>query len=496
MRKIEQEELFIIKRNGDKVLYDGNKVVTVIKKAMGEGKTGINLEIAMEIEQDIFEEISSDIHQTLFTVENLQDLVETGLMKHGRYGTAKRYILKRDEKNRLRRKSNSDENVEEYIYLTDDYISQFKHLDDPLSPIGSLTFYRTYSRWLHKSNRREKWFETVRRSVEYNISLVPPKSHESGVMEAKELFENIYNLRQFLSGRTLYSGNTKVTRQFPTANYNCSFRLIDGTKAFVDTFYLLLIGSGVGFRQLFVDLDKLEKFNIGLDVIHSPYKSKLKGQRKELSELSFNQFGTIATLTVGDSKLGWIKALEFLLMLFTDKAYISVDSVLIDYDNVRPQGEKLISFGGNASGHNALLNIFENIFRVVQLRGKEIGKTDGYIKLKPIDALDIQTGIAEGVVVGGTRRSAEICLVDAKDNESIQSKSELFVKVGDKWVADETIKHRAMANNSIYYTRKPTREKLHEQIETMRYSGEPAWVNAEAGSKRRDNFNGVNPCGS
>jgi len=27
----------------------------------------------------------------------------------------------------------------------------------------------------------------------------------------------------------------------------------------------------------------------------------------------------------------------------------------------------------------------------------------------------------------------------------------------------------------------------------MRYSGEPAFINGEAGSKRRDNMNGVNP---
>ncbi len=52
-----------------------------------------------------------------------------------------------------------------------------------------------------------------------------------------------------------------------------------------------------------------------------------------------------------------------------------------------------------------------------------------------------------------------------------------------------------MSNNSIYYKEKPTREKLRWQLERMRYSGEPGWVNEVAGSKRRPNFNGVNPCG-
>ena len=35
----------------------------------------------------------------------------------------------------------------------------------------------------------------------------------------------------------------------------------------------------------------------------------------------------------------------------------------------------------------------------------------------------------------------------------------------------------------------------HWQIEKMRYSGEPGFVNAIAAEKRRPNFNGVNPCG-
>jgi ribonucleoside-diphosphate reductase alpha chain/ribonucleoside-triphosphate reductase len=61
-------------------------------------------------------------------------------------------------------------------------------------------------------------------------------------------------------------------------------------------------------------------------------------------------------------------------------------------------------------------------------------------------------------------------------------------------VIDNEIAHRQMSNNSIYYTRKPTREELHRHLQQMRYSGEPGWVNEVAGSKRRPNFQGVNPC--
>ena len=59
---------------------------------------------------------------------------------------------------------------------------------------------------------------------------------------------------------------------------------------------------------------------------------------------------------------------------------------------------------------------------------------------------------------------------------------------------DADLAHRQMSNNSIYYTSKPTREGLHWHLQQMRYSGEPGWVNAEAGARRRPDFNGVNPC--
>ena len=91
------------------------------------------------------------------------------------------------------------------------------------------------------------------------------------------------------------------------------------------------------------------------------------------------------------------------------------------------------------------------------------------------------------------RRTAEIVLLDPEDEASIKAKSGLYKEIEGNWIVDESIIHRQMSNNSIYYKEKPTRERLHWQIEQMRYSGEPAWVNEIAGAKRRPNFNGVNP---
>ena len=100
-----------------------------------------------------------------------------------------------------------------------------------------------YSRWLPEENRREYWWETVRRAVEYNCSLVKSTTRR----EAEELFENIFYLRQFLSGRTFWVGGTDVAKHYPMANYNCSFQVIDKFFLFFDGVpnhcYLIFKGS-------------------------------------------------------------------------------------------------------------------------------------------------------------------------------------------------------------------------------------------------------------
>ena len=85
--------------------------------------------------------------------------------------------------------------------------------------------------------------------------------------------------------------------------------------------------------------------------------------------------------------------------------------------------------------------------------------------------------------------------IDADDETCIQAKSQLYRQINGRWEINKAIAHRQMSNNSIYYRKKPTREKLHWHLQQMRYSGEPGWINEEAGAKRRPNFNGCNPCG-
>jgi ribonucleoside-diphosphate reductase alpha chain/ribonucleoside-triphosphate reductase len=79
---------------------------------------------------------------------------------------------------------------------------------------------------------------------------------------------------------------------------------------------------------------------------------------------------------------------------------------MINYNSVRPNGEPLRTFGGTASGHEALKTVLEKTTKIL------LKDNNGYKKLRPIEAMDIANIIAEGIVVGGVRRSAQMAFID------------------------------------------------------------------------------------
>ncbi len=472
----------VIKRDGTEVEFKAEKIQDAIEKAMAETKKGIDHSLI----KNIVSKIEKDIRKAdrAIQVEEIQDIVEDYLMSSRRTDVAKKFIIYRYERDKTRdARKRRDGRV-----LTDEYISKYKHKTSPMNQLGNFVYYRTYSRWISEEKRREYWWETVRRAVEYNCGIVPTSKEE-----AEKLYRNIYELKQFLSGRTFWVGSTDVSKYYPMSNYNCSFQVIDNFSAFRDVFYLLMVGSGVGIRILSKDVDRLPKLRTDAEIIHEFYTPVPAVERQENTSLEFIHNDTVK-ITIGDSKEGWVQSLDFYFRLLYSNEYRKIKTILLNYDNVRPKGEKLRTFGGTASGHQSMKNMFLKIDKVIKKAASLLENTEK-IKLRPIDCLDIANIIGENVVVGGVRRTAEIILVDQDDKDTIQAKSGLYKKVDENWVIDKDIAHRQMSNNSIYYKKKPTREQLHWHIQQMRYSGEPGWVNEEAGKKRRPNFNGVNPCG-
>lgn len=469
----------VVKRNGVLVAFNLEKIKTAIERSMYETKAGVDEALALAIAERVSESFKG---LDRIDVNAIQDTVELMLMESPRKDAAKKYIIYRNEHDKMRKKKK-----QEYNLLTNEFISKYKHQPAPMNQLGNFVYYRTYSRYLEDEGRREYWWETVRRAVEYNCSLVPTTRKE-----AEELFDNVYNLKQFLSGRTLWIGNTDVAKHYPMANFNCSFQIIEDFESYTDLFYLLMIGSGIGLRILNEDVRKLPKIRTDFELVQKDYTPIEKDEREDHTSLEF-LFNNTAKITIGDSKEGWVQSLDFFFKLLYSTQYRKIKTIIVDYDNVRPKGEKLKTFGGTASGPKSLKNMFDKIQQLL-IRRSAIENKDR-VQLKSIDCMDIANIIGENVVSGGVRRTAEIMIIDPDDQECIEAKNDLYKQIDGQWIMNEELSHRQVSNNSIYYQEKPSREKLNWQIEQMKNSGEPAFINAEAAQKRTKSFNGVNPCG-
>jgi ribonucleoside-diphosphate reductase alpha chain len=88
----------IIKRDGRYVEFNEEKIVSAICKAMSETELGIDMTLALQIAKKVKKEIKDG-----FDIEMIQNIIEEYLMKSNRRDVAKRYILYREEHNKLRK---------------------------------------------------------------------------------------------------------------------------------------------------------------------------------------------------------------------------------------------------------------------------------------------------------------------------------------------------------------------------------------------------------
>ncbi len=101
----------IIKRNGSEAIFEPVKIENAIAKAnlATEGKPELIPEQIHAIAA-IIENYCANIGRAL-SVEEIQELVETQLMKHGAYETAKRYIRYRYTRNIVRASNTTDDKI-------------------------------------------------------------------------------------------------------------------------------------------------------------------------------------------------------------------------------------------------------------------------------------------------------------------------------------------------------------------------------------------------
>jgi ribonucleoside-diphosphate reductase alpha chain len=314
-----------------------------------------------------------------------------------------------------------------------------------------------YARWKEDEQRRETWSETVQRYFDYmSKHLKSSTGYNLPNTLRGELEEAVFNQSIMPSMRALMTAGPALDRCH-VGGYNCSYVPVDSPRAFDETMYILMCGTGVGFS---VERHNIEKLPIVSEDFHS----------------------TDSVIKVGDSRPGWAKSLkELIAMLYAGQ----IPSW--DVSEVRPAGARLKTFGGRASGPQPLIELFEFC---VQKFKKAAGR-----RLYPIECHDIMCKIGEVVVVGGVRRSALISLSNLNDDQMAHAKS------GSWW---DNEGQRALANNSVAYKEKPEMGTFMREWLSLydSKSGERGIFNRQSAKKqaakngRRDTDHdfGCNPC--
>ena len=227
-----------------------------------------------------------------------------------------------------------------------------------MTPYQQFISLSRYARFLPEKTRRETWEETVRRYCDFF-------KQRSEYFPADDVFDAIYNLRVMPSMRALMTAGKALERD-QVSGYNCAYVAVDDPRAFDETMYVLMCGTGIGFS--------VERQNVN-----------------KLPEIAEQFFDTDTVLRVKDSRMGWAASFRELINLLYGGRIPQWDMSAI-----RPAGAPLKTFGGRASGPQPL----DDLFRfTVNLFKRAAGR-----KLTSLECHDLMCKVADIVVVGGVRR--------------------------------------------------------------------------------------------
>lgn len=305
--------------------------------------------------------------------------------------------------------------------------------------LSELIIYMKYARYLPELNRRETWAEICGR---YETMMV--EKYPSMKDEIHHQMQFVYNKKVLPSMRAMQFAGAAIARNHSRI-YNCAYLPVDDLRAFSETMFLLLGGTGVGYSVQCHHVEKL------------PRIQKAQKTKKFL---------------IGDSLEGWADAIKVLM-----KANFGLSPYLpeFDFSDIRPKGARLVTAGGKAPGPEPLKICIAHVQAVLDR------KKDGE-KLTPLECHDIMCYLANAVLAGGIRRSAMISLFTADDEEM------LTCKFGNWWELNE---QRGRANNSAVLSREgTTRDEFLSLWKKIELSG-----SGEPGFYFTNNLDwGTNPC--
>jgi len=288
----------------------------------------------------------------------------------------------------------------EKFTLSENFINKYRRKKPPFgfNGLGELVYMRTYSR-IKEDGKNERWWETVKRVVEGTYSMQKDwiDSHQLGwnpwqaQKSAQEMYERMFNMKFLPPGRGLWAMGTAITEEkgLYAALNNCAFvstKTIkeDYSKPFCFLMDASMLGVGVGF----------DCKGAGEIVV--------KGVDSSRDEQVYE---------IPDTREGWVESLKLLL----ESYFHGQAPIEFNYTSIRGVGEPIKGFGGVASGYEPLLEVHEDIRKVLEKNSGE--------PITVTTIVDIMNLIGKCVVAGNVRRTAEIVFGDPYDEEYLDLKN-------------------------------------------------------------------------
>jgi ribonucleoside-diphosphate reductase alpha chain len=321
-----------------------------------------------------------------------------------------------------------------------------------------------YSRWRDDLQRREFWPETVYRYWDFMVNHIAVNFGYWIPEDIQiEIFEGILFLDVMPSMRAMMTAGPALARDNAAA-YNCAYAPVDRMLTHDEAFYLTMCSCGVGFsveRQYTNTLPVIADCLVPIDHM----------------------------IVVEDDKIGWADSYRKLLAYLYD-GYIPK----WDTSKVRKKGERLVTFGGRASGPDPLIDLFHHAVAIFTE-----AVDNGQRRLTSLQQHDLMTKASDVANSGGVRRGAEISLSNPSDERMRDAKS------GEWWNRKP---HFRLANNSAVWTDYPSATQFMDEWLALIKSqaGERGQINRQAliDQARRvrridvDKWGedyGLNPCG-
>jgi ribonucleoside-diphosphate reductase alpha chain len=104
--------------------------------------------------------------------------------------------------------------------------------------LSDITVYMKYAKYIPELKRRESWTELVTRNKEMHINKYPFLQKE-----IDEVYKYVYSKQVLPSMRSMQFAGKPIDVN-PTRIFNCSYLPIDDYRAFSETMFLLLGGTG------------------------------------------------------------------------------------------------------------------------------------------------------------------------------------------------------------------------------------------------------------